>query len=210
MLLADIDGIIIINLKHRADKLEKCFEILDSVNVPHERVIVLEATYIPTNGAKGCSHSHYRAIKMAKELGFKNVLVLEDDFSFNVTIDTFNRSLSTITTSIPNWDVIMLEWGLNGMEKRTSAVSECNLVRKLTHKNHGAWRTVAYFANASIYNLLIKNFFKSYRIQRVDRNVSNKNYAIDCYWQRLQRFHNWYICTPKLMVCRDFLDSDIR
>lgn len=155
-----IDGIIIINLEFRKDKLDKCFEILEEVGVKREDVYVLNATYVPTNGAKGCSHSHYRAICHAKAMGWSNVLILEDDFKFEVSIDLFNSRLKEITSSVQNWDVIMLEWGLNGVMGRSTAVPQCPFIRKLTNKKRGAWRTVAYFANSSIFDKLIENFFK--------------------------------------------------
>jgi GR25 family glycosyltransferase involved in LPS biosynthesis len=205
-----IDGIIIINLEFRKDKLEKCFEILEEVGMKREDVYVLNATYVPTNGAKGCSHSHYRAIMHAKSMGWKNVLVLEDDFKFEVSIDLFNIRLKEMISSVQKWDVIMLEWGLNGVNNRSSAVDDCPFMRKISHRKHGAWRTVAYFANSSIFDKLIENFFISYKIQKKRKELSVKTYAVDSYWQRLQPFNEWFICTPKLMVCRDFLDSDIR
>ena len=205
-----IDGIIIINLEFRKDKLDKCFEILEEVGVKREDVYVLNATYVPTNGAKGCSHSHYRAICHAKAMGWSNVLILEDDFKFEVSIDLFNSRLKEITSSVKNWDVIMLEWGLNGVMGRSTAVPQCPFIRKLTNKKRGAWRTVAYFANSSIFDKLIENFLKSYKLQKNRREISVKTYAVDSYWQRLQPFSEWFICTPKLMVCRDFADSDIR
>lgn len=205
-----VDGIIIINLEFRKDKLEKCFEILEEVGMKREDVYVLNATYVPTNGAKGCSHSHYRAIMHAKSMGWKNVLVLEDDFKFEVSIDLFNSRLKEMISSVQKWDVIMLEWGLNGVNSRSSAVDGCLFMRKITHRKHGAWRTVAYFANSNIFDKLIENFFISYKIQKKRKELSVKSYAVDSYWQRLQPFNEWFICTPKLMVCRDFTDSDIR
>lgn len=205
-----VDGIIIINLEFRKDKLEKCFEILEEVGMKREDVYVLNATYVPTNGAKGCSHSHYRAIMHAKSMGWKNVLVLEDDFKFEVSIELFNSRLKEMISSVKKWDVIMLEWGLNGVNSRSSAVDGCLFMRKITHRKHGAWRTVAYFANSNIFDKLIENFFISYKIQKKRKELSVKSYAVDSYWQRLQPFNEWFICTPKLMVCRDFTDSDIR
>ena len=205
-----IDGIIIINLEFRKDKLDKCFEILEEVGVKKDSVYVLNATYVHTNGAKGCSHSHYRAICHAKAMGWSNVLILEDDFKFEVSIDLFNSRLKEITSNVQNWDVIMLEWGLNGVMARSAVVPQCPFIRKLTNKKRGAWRTVAYFANSSIFDKLIENFLKSYKLQKNRREISVKTYAVDSYWQRLQPYSEWFICTPKLMVCRDFADSDIR
>jgi GR25 family glycosyltransferase involved in LPS biosynthesis len=205
-----VDGIIIINLEFRKDKLEKCFEILEEVGMNKDSVYVLNATYVPTNGAKGCSHSHYRAICHAKTMGWKNVLVLEDDFKLEVPIDIFNSRLRDIVQSVKHWDVIMLEWGLNGVMHRSASLDECPFIRKITNRKRGAWRTVAYFANSSIFDILIENFFKSYKIQKNRRELSVKTYAIDSYWQRLQPDYEWFICTPKLMICRDVGDSDIR
>lgn len=205
-----IDGIVIINLKHRNDRIEKSFEILKSVGMDCDSVYVLEATYTPNNGAKGCSHSHYRAVAHAKAMKWKNVLILEDDFDFNVPIYLFNSSLKKIVNSVSHWDVIMLDWGLNDFMSRTSVVLECDIIRKVTSKKYGAWRAVAYFVNSSIYDELEHNFFRSYKRQRELRELSNKKFVNDCYWFSLQYNHEWFICIPKLMFCRDVGDSDIR
>jgi GR25 family glycosyltransferase involved in LPS biosynthesis len=205
-----IDGIIIINLISRKDRLEKCYEILEEIGMKKEDVFVLDATYIVGNGEIGCTHSHYRAVRHAIRMNWKNVLILEDDFKFEVSIDTFNSSLKQMVTSLEHWDVIMFEWGLNDIEHRTSSVDECHLLRKVTHEKRGAWRTVAYFVNSSIFEKLLKNFKISYKVQQKRRNIIFKDYLIDKYWQKLQHSNDWYICTPKLMVCRDVNDSNIR
>ena len=76
-----ISHIFYINLDYREDRREEIeselakYELLEkSERFPGIRVV--------NQGILGCTKSHLGVIKLAKERGYKNVLILEDDFEF--------------------------------------------------------------------------------------------------------------------------------
>lgn len=70
--------ILIVNLKHRIDRWVSISEQLNKENLPYERVEGIKRKV----GWKGCSLSHQKAVRIAKERGYPWVLVLEDDCLF--------------------------------------------------------------------------------------------------------------------------------
>ena len=85
-----IDKIIYINLDHRTDRKKEIENELEKFNLKnYERFPAIKHI----NGAIGCSKSHLEIIKNAKQQGYKNILVLEDDFEFLVSKDQFYDQL---------------------------------------------------------------------------------------------------------------------
>lgn len=70
--------ILVINLKHRNDRWLFISEQLEKENLSYERVDAIKRKI----GWKGCSLSHQKAVRIAKERGYPWVLVLEDDCLF--------------------------------------------------------------------------------------------------------------------------------
>lgn len=202
-----VDGVIIINLKHRADRLKRMMEDLDKSGFSHQNTEILEATYIPKNGAKGCSHSHYRAIQLAKEKGWNNAMILEDDFKFILEPETVNLIVKNIMNDVPNWDVIMLHWGINGLDKRTQQVHPN--AKKVTHPKRGAWTTTGYIVNKKIFDKLEDNFKESFEKLPLTFSHKHRIYNVDTYWQQLQSRHEWLLVNPPVGRPNDPQDSDI-
>ena len=205
-----IDGIIIINLKHRNDRLEESLSILYEGGVDLLKVRVLEASYNPSNGAKGCSESHYRAMVMAKEHNMKNVLILEDDFKFKFEIEEVANRIHETIKKLKKWDVIQLSWGLNGYKHRSKILKGVKYVRQLNHEIRGAWLTTAFLVNNTVYDRLIENFYESFEKQPDIRPREMCRWVVDRNWWKVQRETDWFIFVPKLIEPRDPLDSDIR
>ena len=87
------DKIFVINLKERPEKLNDCTKLLNKLNIEFEVYEALNCILgVPedypekplvgflTNkpGAFGCLISHLEVVKIAKERGYKKILVLED------------------------------------------------------------------------------------------------------------------------------------
>ena len=64
----------------------KALERLRKFNIKYER---FNAISRPDFGIIGCTQSHLEIIKMAKQNNYKNILILEDDFTFTVSKDKF-------------------------------------------------------------------------------------------------------------------------
>jgi glycosyl transferase family 25 len=190
------DAYVYINCKHREDRNKFMINQLEKLNFDMKKVHRLEATYIPENGAKGCSHSHYRVMEMAIKNNWNNVFIMEDDFAF----DEFTNSVEKIKYVInkyPNWDVIMPFFFLNGLEKRSKKID--TFIRIPIHDKYRAFSTLCYTVNKKMFETLKDNFLESYKIQPANKkNLNKKNkFPVDKYWQQLQLSHEWYLIYPK-------------
>lgn len=207
--LSQLDGIIYINLDKRIDRKEaitkELHQIFQSSKIPIKR---LSATYVPKNGHKGCAHSHYSALKMAKELKWKNVLILEDDFHFTHPKETVQLKLSQLLNNlqeIPEWKVVLFT-GNAGKSKESDYYG-------LHHITSGYLTTSAYMVNQHYYQKLIDLFHQSYLSMSSDKTsqVNYESKAIDQQWTKLQNQEdNWYILDPYLGTQNDQLVSTIQ
>jgi hypothetical protein len=105
------DRVFVINLDHRTDRLEQFVAGLETfgvsklwINQNLERFSAVKSD----NGADGCRDSHIAILKIAKERGYKNILVFEDDCQFVGTpndLGAFCKQLNLV-----NWDIAYLGW----------------------------------------------------------------------------------------------------
>jgi GR25 family glycosyltransferase involved in LPS biosynthesis len=112
------DKVFVINLDKRSDRWSKVIESFKKINFSnYERFSAIESP----NGWEGCKASHLSIIKKAKDNGYNNVLIFEDDF---ILADNFNEIINTVLEQIPpDWD--MLYFGGNTVRcKQIESISE--------------------------------------------------------------------------------------
>jgi glycosyl transferase family 25 len=92
-----------INLDERSDRWEKVKKKFESVGLTnYTRFSAIKTG----DGWNGCKQSHLTIIKEAKDKGYKNFLVFEDDFILH---KDFNHILNESISSLPNdWDMLYL------------------------------------------------------------------------------------------------------
>lgn len=105
------DRVFVINLDHRTDRLEQFVAGLEAfgvsknwINQSLERFSAVKSD----NGADGCRDSHIAILKIAKERGYKNILVFEDDCQFVGTPNDFGAFCKQL--NLVNWDIAYLGW----------------------------------------------------------------------------------------------------
>lgn len=185
------DKIIFIHCVHRKDRMENIQLLLEKTKLTN--YLILEATYLPKNGAKGCSHSHYRAMDMAIKNNWDKVLIIEDDFQFNENVN-FEEIIDQVND---DWDVLMLYWYMNGINKRSLKFS--NNIRKLTHKKYGFYSTLCYAVNKNLLPILRDLFLESYnKFSDIYYKKRERHFACDYIWYPLQLQYKWYCIEPKL------------
>ena len=86
----NIDKIIYINLEHRLDRFIEINAELSNMGLEAERFNAISHS----KGIVGCGYSHLEVLKLAKSRGYKNILILEDDFVFLVTKNELEKELS--------------------------------------------------------------------------------------------------------------------
>tara|TARA_R110000796_G_scaffold252323_1_gene386089 strand:- start:1188 stop:2003 length:816 start_codon:yes stop_codon:yes gene_type:complete len=74
-----VDCKVLINLEYRVDRYDQAVAELEKIGVTD--IHHFPAVKHPI-GISGCTRSHYEIVKIAKENGYKNILIFEDDVYF--------------------------------------------------------------------------------------------------------------------------------
>lgn len=95
---------LVINLADRPEKWKKTVETFSMFPVQLERVDAVKAS----PGWKGCSASHLKAIRLAKERNYEWVIILEDDAQFsNEGYKQFLDLLPILHKRRDEWDIFL-------------------------------------------------------------------------------------------------------
>jgi glycosyl transferase family 25 len=188
-----IDHIIYINLDKRVDRKEQIEGELKKFNLTnYERFSAIENK----NGAIGCSKSHLEVIKLAKKRGYKNILVLEDDFQFIVSKEKFNQQINKLSNI--NFDVCLLAYNTPNLYK-----SEYPFLYKIKD----AQTASGYLIQAHYYDTLIDCWEKA--IKLFEETNDDTKYTCDQSWKKLQEKNNWYCFKTRMGKQRESY-SDIQ
>jgi len=180
----NIAKIIYINLERRKDRLKEINEELTHFNLEGERFNAIPNS----NGIVGCGYSHLEVLKIAKERGYKNVLILEDDFEFIITKEEFEKNLTLLFETPVEFDVCMLSYNL--------LQSEPSNYGPFLKRVLEAQTASAYLVNASYFDTLINLY--NYAIPLLEKTGKHWIYANDQIWKDLQRKDNWFCFTTRI------------
>lgn len=178
-----IDKIIYINLDSRQDRRDIMKRFFEEGKIPEDKIVRFPA--IKQRKGIGCLKSHTGALQMAKDNGWKNILILEDDLEWLNFEEGYTKLEELI--QLPKWDVIQLVgWYV-----------KYDLPRIFYTLNAGA-----YLVNTSYYDTLLQNRYESLRkITGVETFwKSGSLYTADVYWNKLAEKDHWYGIYP--CMCR--------
>ena len=184
-----IDKIIYINLNKRTDRREEIEEELNHFDLKYER---FEAIETPGFGIHGCGLSHLQVLKLAKEQGYKNVLILEDDFQFLVTKEEFEKNLTQFFELDLNFDVCMLSYNL----QETQNTDHDFIVKVLE-----AQTASGYIVNSNYYDKLIELY--EWALPLLETTKMHWVYANDVVWKKYQKEDFWYCFKTRIGKQRD-------
>ncbi len=109
------DKIYCINLPSRKDRWQNCLLQFAKYNISNNLEkfdgIVYNDSYFnrKQNAQLGCWFSHYTVLKHAQAMHYNNILILEDDFIFNIEPEDLNLKLTRCVNELPeNWDLFYL------------------------------------------------------------------------------------------------------
>ena len=178
-----LDKVVFINLEKRKDRLEHMNEVCKVF--PPEKVVRFNAIEYPPKGIIGCAKSHAGVLEMAIENKWKNVLVLEDDATWN----KFEQGYARLEELVKNdYDVIMLGGNIRDNNGQYDPI---------THKVYDVQSAHAYLVNEKFYEVLLNNLREG--IRGYEATGFDWIYPNDQYWKRVQRQYNWYMIVPNLM-----------
>ena len=171
-----------INLDHRTDRLEHATSEFAKMGITAERVQAIQAK----SGAIGCTLSHIKCLELAKQRGYKQVFICEDDIIFT-NPELFQQNLAKFLANEEiRWDVLII--GGNNVPPYQQLYEYCARVFLCQ-------TTTGYVVKQEYYDTLIHNFKEG--LGHFIKNPSNRRmFAIDMYWKRLQMEDFWYMITP--------------
>ena len=180
-ILSKIDGIIYINLDKRTDRRQEIEDEFTRYGIQAERFSAIET---PGKGIVGCTYSHLAVYKLAKERGYKNVLILEDDFVFMVTKDVFYQNLQELLDSEVDYQLCMLAYNNTQSPKPTQYPFLMKTVEAQTAS--------AYLVHHTFYDRIIELF--EWAAPLLEETNEHWKYANDQVWKRLQKEPdvNWF------------------
>lgn len=175
-----IEKVIYINLDERVDRKSQVQrELLRAF--PAAKIQRFSAIKHEVGGI-GCTMSHIAVLELAKASGWKNVLIVEDDFMWT-RLDPM-----VLPNLLENpYDAIVL----------SGAWIQCD---PATYKLRSCQTTTAYIVHGAYYDTILANFKEG--LQQLQATGLYGSYALDQYWKRLHAADNWFIVQPIMGVQR--------
>ena len=200
------DKILYINLIHRKDRNEQILNEFKKMNIDKNKIHRIDAVHEKYNGHIGCAKSHIKALKYAKDNNYKRIFVFEDDFIFTLPKNDTNKRLTKFLKDYEGkWDVVQLTSVYKSFRnnKPPDEIDNVNLINKASTSS-------SYIINHHFYDKLIETLNESLEkmnhemieFHKQNNNIKKKkkttNYALDQYWNPLQKKSNWYLFYPYL------------
>jgi len=181
-----IEKLLYINLDHRADRRSQVETELTKMGLSGERFSAILAN----PGYVGCLQSHLGALELAKQSGWANVLILEDDFQFIVDKSTFEQELNIFFELEIPYDVLMLSYNI--LEKRPFNDTVSRAINVQTASG--------YLVHERFYDALIANW--KHALNALIMTDQHWNYSCDQSWKTLQPVSEWFCLNTRIGMQR--------
>ena len=178
------EKIIYINLNKRIDRRVENENELNNYNLHYDRFEAIETRDF---GILGCGKSHLSVLKIAREKGYKNILILEDDFMFIVSKEELEQELTNFFNMNINYDVCMLSYNSDTLEN-----TQYNNVLCIKDAQSAS----GYIVNNKYYDTLINLYEEAMPLLEYTR--MHWIYANDQIWKKLQLKDNWYCLSKRI------------
>lgn len=177
--MENIDAFLYINLDHRPDKKEQIENEFNKMEIDKNKIFRISGVIHPKMNCIGCTLAHLSALKFAKEKGFKNFIIFEDDFQFLVDKETFYKNIQDFFDLNISYRVVMLTYSF----QNTSPFN--NLIFKINQASNAA----GYLVNHNIIDKLINHY--EFGAQKLEETGMHWIYTNDQIWKNLMD-KDWY------------------
>ena len=182
----NIEKIVYINLDYRIDRRSEIEQELKKMDLSGERF-----SAIRTNpGYIGCLQSHLGVLELAKASGWKNVLILEDDFEFIVNKQTFEQEITDFFKLEIPYDILMISYNILENAHFNEIVSKALNVQTAS----------GYLVHERFYDALIANLKEA--LPLLIQTDHHWIYMNDQYWKRLQPISAWFCLNKRIGIQR--------
>jgi len=175
-----IEKIIYINLDCRSDRRAEIENEFARMSIPADSVMRFPAVENTIHPFIGCTESHLQVLKLARRNGYKNVLIMEDDFSFTIPKEMVAKGLQRFFEMHPDYDVVMLSYNLLEGQSCDDIVGK--VIRAQTASG--------YLVNSAFYDTIIETM----EIGLMNLRKTHKHWLFmnDQYWKTIQGKSNWF------------------
>ena len=181
-----LGGAFYINLDRRTDRRAEIEGELQCMGISGERFPAIENP----DGAIGCMMSHLKVLELAKERGYPNVLILEDDLTFLVGKEELWKVLdSAVQETDGNYEVIMLSYNI-----RESTPFSPNLLAI-----QYAGTASGYIVHSDFYTTLIN--LTRWALEKYWETGYKGLFAYDVAWSRIQG-NRWFATSKRIGIQR--------
>ena len=194
----DLEHIFYINLEHRIDRKKSIENELNKLGLLQKanRFNAIKMS----NGAIGCSLSHYQLLRNALKNNLNHICILEDDIIF-LNPELFISQLNKFLENHKEWDVILIAG--NNLPPYQKIDDTCIKV-------NSCQTTTGYIVNGHYISKLITNI-KVGLTNLINKPHLHSLYAIDKFWFLLQKVDNWFLIIPTSVVQKeDYSDIEKR
>lgn len=199
--LSCIDAIIYINLEHRKDRQLRLLQELTSIEIDSQKIFRVDAVHDILNGHRGCAQSHIKALELAQEKNFSNVLILEDDAMFIKDRRMLNHILERFFCEFyKKWDVFFLGAAVFDVLPTHVDSFKQVLCAECAH---------SYVVSSNYYTTLMRCFSEALHLMHEDEDFSDSTFkALDQKWKHLQQKDRWFIGPIMTQQRRSYSDID--
>ena len=178
-----IDKIIYINMDARTDRRVELEAEFARLGIPEDKIMRFPASSYNGCPNTGCLVSHANVIHLAYEMGYRNVLVLEDDFRFIEDAAKVNADIGAFFDMKQDWDVLMLT--------TCSAVVIPEYVGYLASRISSSTNGAGYLVNRPMMMELVELFDSN--VENLFNTKAHWLYQNDILWKSLMPTKQWYM-----------------
>lgn len=153
------------------------------LGIPNDKIMRFPASSYNGCPNTGCLVSHANVIHLAYEMGYRNVLVLEDDFRFIEDATKVNADIGAFFDMKLDWDVLMLT--------TCSAVIIPEYVGYLASRISSSTNGAGYLVNRPMMMELVELFDSN--VENLFNTKAHWLYQNDILWKSLMPTKQWYM-----------------
>jgi len=170
--------IVYLNMDERNDRRIRFEKHMEKYDLYCERYSAIKDSF----GPLGCAKSHLNVLKMAKSNNYENIIIMEDDFAFNLPPKVIDEKLKLIFDNELDFDVFHLSFRWRLCDKS----DKYDYLKKLNFCHYCS----CYIINKQCYNELIDWWEKTLVLLQTTRKTSL--YSCDIAYTPLLRKKKWY------------------
>lgn len=170
--------------KYIEEELNKLFGDFTRIPAENGRSLIEDVNISPM---VGCALSHIIALKEALKSNAENIIIVEDDFQLEITVDLANNILNNHLND--DFNLILLSYHIPMAELSKIQNNKANIKNGQT--------TCAYMVKKKYINNIIENL--EYGLSELIKTKDLDKYSLDQYWKLLQKPENKvYASVPRI------------